>query len=77
MSTTLLYTVHRICIRTRGEYTVKYIHSPEGVPDAKPKGTSEGKGVYLTGYPESSPNRTVYHFNSHKANNSLKSLIDN
>ena len=25
-------------------------------PKAKPKGTPEGKGVYLTVYPESSPN---------------------
>ena len=29
-------------------YTVKYTPSPEGTP--------EGKGVYLTVYPESSPN---------------------
>ena len=32
-------------------YTVKYNILPEGVPDATP----EGKGIYLTVYPESSP----------------------
>ena len=33
-------------------YTVKYTPLPEGVPE----GTPEGEGVYLTVYPESSPN---------------------
>ena len=33
-------------------YTVKYTSSPEGVPE----GTPEGKRVYLTIYPELSPN---------------------
>ena len=35
-------------------YLVKHTPLPEGVPDTKPKGTPEGKGV--TVYPESSPN---------------------
>ena len=33
-------------------YSVKYTPSPEGVPE----GTPEGEGVYLTVYPELSPN---------------------
>ena len=38
-------------------YTVKYTPLPrKEFPRAKPKGTREGKGVYLTVYPESSPN---------------------
>ena len=37
-------------------YTIKYIPSPEGVSKGKVQQTSEGKGVYLTVYPESSPN---------------------
>ena len=37
-------------------YTVKYNPLPEGVLRAKPEGTPEGKGLYLTVYPESSPN---------------------
>ena len=44
---------------------------------AKPEGTPEGKGVYLTVYPELSPNTDSTSFNSHKANNSLISLIEN
>ena len=35
---------------------VKYTPLSEGVSRAKPEGTPEGKGVYLTVYPESSPN---------------------
>ena len=37
-------------------YTVKYTPWPEGVPKGKAQGTPEGEGVYLTVYPESSPN---------------------
>ena len=37
-------------------YTVKNTPSPEGVPEAKPKGTPEGEGVYFTVYTEMSPN---------------------
>ena len=44
---------------------------------AKPEGTPEVKGVYLTVYPELSHNMDSYHFNSNKANNSLISLSDN
>ena len=33
-------------------YTVKFTPSPEGVPE----GTPEGEGVYLSVYPELSPN---------------------
>ena len=46
-------------------------------PRAKPEGTPEGEEVYLTVYPSRVLLRTVYHFNSHKANISLISLIDN
>ena len=55
------------------EYTVKYTTLSEGVPEGAP----EGKGVYLTVYPEFSPNTDSNHFNSHKANSFLISLIDN
>ena len=41
---------------------VKYTPLPEGVPKAKPKGTLEGGGVYLTVYPESSPNTDIISF---------------
>ena len=46
-------------------------------PRAKPKETSEGRRVYLTVYPESSPNKTLYHFNNHLAIVYLVILIDN
>ena len=39
-------------------YTVKYKLLPEGVPE----GTSEGKGLYLTVYPELSPNKDIISF---------------
>ena len=32
---------------------------------AKPEGTPEGRWVYLTGYPESSPNTDNISFNNH------------
>ena len=44
-------------------YTVKYSHLPEGVP----KGTVEGKGLYLAVHLKSSPLRTVYYFRNHKS----------
>ena len=39
-------------------YTVKYTPPPEGVPE----GTPEGGGVYLTVYPELSPNTDIISF---------------
>ena len=69
---TSLYYIVSVLGREK-EYTVKYTPLPEGAPE----GTPEGKGVYFTVCPESSQVKTVYHFNSHKANNSLISLIDN
>ena len=41
-------------------------------PRAKPEGTPEGEGVYLTVYPEWSPN-----MDRHKASNFPINLIDN
>ena len=35
---------------------VKYTPSPKEFPRAKPEGTPEGEVVYLTVYPELSPN---------------------
>ena len=35
---------------------------PKEFPRAKPKGTPEGKGLYLTVYPESSPNTDIISF---------------
>ena len=35
---------------------------PKEFPRAKPKGTPEGKGLYLTVYPESSPNKDIISF---------------
>ena len=46
-------------------------------PRAKPEGTPEGRAVYLTVYPELSPNKTLYHFNNHLAIAYLVILIDN
>ena len=46
-------------------------------PRAKPKETPEGKGLYLTVYPESSPNTDIISFNNHQANVYLIILIDN
>ena len=40
-------------------YMVKYNPLPEGVPVAKPEGTPEGKGLYLTIYPQSNPNTDI------------------
>ena len=40
-------------------YTVKYTTPPEGVPEGKPKRTPEGGGVYLTVYPELSPDTDI------------------
>ena len=55
-----LYLVHSTVSVLRREkgYTVKYNLLPEGVPDATP----EGKGIYLTVYPESSPNADIILF---------------
>ena len=39
-------------------YTVKYNPLPEGVPEETP----EGKGLYLTIYPELSPNTDIISF---------------
>ena len=46
-------------------------------PRAKPEGTPEGKVVYLTVDPESSPNMGSKSFLNHKANDYLINLIDN
>ena len=43
------------------EYTVKYLCLKE-FPRAKHEGTPEGKGLYLTVYPESSPNTGIILF---------------
>ena len=51
----------RVCVSVLGRdegYTVKYNPLPEGVPE----GTPEGKGLYLTVYPESSPNTDIISF---------------
>ena len=40
----------------------KYNPLPEGIPRANPEGTPEGKGLYLTVYPESSPNTDILSF---------------
>ena len=37
-------------------------------PRAKPEGTPEGKGLYLTVYPKSSHNTDIISFNNRKAN---------
>ena len=37
-------------------YMVKYTLCLKGFPGAKPEGSPEGEGVYLTVYSESSPN---------------------
>ena len=39
-------------------YTIKYNPLPSGVPE----GTPEGKGLYLTIYPELSPNTDIISF---------------
>ena len=54
---TVLYSVYcnlkTVSVLGREEgYTVKYTPFPEGVPEVTP----EGERVYLTVYPESSPN---------------------
>ena len=46
-------------------YMVKKNLCLKEFPRAKPNGTSEGKGLYLTVHPESSPNTTLYHFNNY------------
>ena len=46
-----------LLVRDKGD-TVKYNPSSEGVPE----GTPEGEGLYLTVYPESSPNTDVISF---------------
>ena len=43
-------------------YTVKYNPLPEGVPEGEGQGSPEGKGLYLTVYPESSPNTDIISF---------------
>ena len=40
-------------------YTVKYNPCLKEFPRAKPKGAPEGKGLYLTVYPELSPNTDI------------------
>ena len=56
----MFYTVS-VLGREEG-HTVKYNPLSEGVPRAKPKGTSEGKGLYLTIYPKASPNKDSISF---------------
>ena len=47
-------------------------------PRAKPKGTPEGEGVYLTVYTESSPNTdSISFFKKIQANDYPFNLIDN
>ena len=41
---------------------VKYTPPLKEFPRAKPEGTPEGRGVYLTVYPESSPNTDIISF---------------
>ena len=41
---------------------VKYNPLPKEFPKAKPEGTPEGGGVYLTVYPELSPNTDIISF---------------
>ena len=43
-------------------YMVNYSLSPEGVPRVKPDGGHVGEGLYLTVYPESSPNKDIISF---------------
>ena len=43
-------------------YTVKYNPLPEGFPWAKPEGTHEGKGLYLTIYPKLNPITDIISF---------------
>ena len=45
-------------------YTVKYNPLPERFPEGreKPEGTPEGKGLYLTMYPNLSPNTDIISF---------------
>ena len=50
-----LYETVSVLGREEG-YMVKYTALPEGVPEGEAEGTPEGKGVYLTVYPELSPN---------------------
>ena len=52
------YTTHyTVSVLGREEgYTVKYTPCLKEFPRAKPEGTPEGKGIYLTVYPELSPN---------------------
>ena len=57
MSALGLNSGYTVSVLGRDEgYTVKYTPSPEGVPEGEAEGTLEGEGVYLTVYPESSPN---------------------
>ena len=55
------YCIVSVLGREEG-YTVKYTPLPEGVPKGEAQGYSEGKGVYLTVYPELSPNRDSISF---------------
>ena len=43
-------------------YTFKYNPLSEGVPEGEARGTPEGKGLYLTVYPELSPNTDIISF---------------
>ena len=43
-------------------YTVKYNPLLKEFPRAKPEGTPERKGVYLTVYPKLSPNTDIISF---------------
>ena len=60
MSCLLHYTVS-VLGRDEG-YTVKYNPFSEGVPEGEAEGIPEGKGLYLTVYPDSSPNTDIISF---------------
>ena len=52
-----------VSVLGRGKgYRVKIPLCLKEFPRAKPKGTPEGKGVYLSVYPESSPNMNSISF---------------
>ena len=51
-------SVHKTVLGREEGFTVKYTPPSEGVTE----GTPEGGGVYLTVYPESSPNTDIISF---------------
>ena len=60
LSISYFIIIYCIRIRTRrGGYTVKYNPLPEEVPESEAEGTPEGNGLYLTVYPETSPNTDI------------------